>query len=39
MFRKMEAVHIGNAARLRELIAVHGWPDESLAGKDGAEAA
>jgi hypothetical protein len=26
-------------ARLRELIAVHGWPDETIAGKDGAEAA
>ena len=39
MFRKMEAVHIRNAARLRELIAVHGWPDEAIAGKEGAEAA
>jgi hypothetical protein len=36
---RMEAVHIRNAARLRELIAVHGWPDETLACKDGAEAA
>jgi hypothetical protein len=36
---RMEAVHIRNAARLRELIAVHGWPDETLAGKDGPEAA
>lgn len=36
---QMEAVHVRNAARLRELIAVHGWPDEALAGKDGAEAA
>jgi len=36
---QMEAVHIRNAARLRELIAVHGWPGEDLAGKDGAEAA
>lgn len=35
----MEAVHIKNAARLRELIAQHGWPAEDLAGKDGAEAA
>lgn len=36
---RMEAIHIRNAARLRELIAVHGWPDETIAGKDGAEAA
>jgi len=36
---RMEAVHIKNAARLRELIAQHGWPDEDLAGSDGAEAA
>lgn len=36
---RMEAVHIRNAARLRELIAAHGWPDEAIAGKDGAEAA
>lgn len=36
---RMEAVHIRNASRLRELIAVHGWPDETIAGKDGAEAA
>jgi hypothetical protein len=36
---RMEAVHIRNVGRFRELIAVHGWPDESIAGKDGAEAA
>ncbi len=36
---QMEAVHIRNAVRLRELIAVHGWPDEAIAGKEGAEAA
>jgi len=36
---RMEAVHIRNAARLKELIAIHGWPDEVMAGKDGAEAA
>jgi hypothetical protein len=35
----MEAVHVRNAARLRQLIAFHGWPDEAIAGKDGAEAA
>jgi hypothetical protein len=36
---RMEEVHRRNAARLRELIAIHGWPDEEIAGKDGAEAA
>jgi hypothetical protein len=36
---RMEAVHIKNAARLRELIAKHGWPTEEIAGKDGTEAA
>lgn len=36
---RMEAVHIKNAARLRELIAEHGWPAEDIADKDGAEAA
>jgi hypothetical protein len=36
---RMEAVHRKNASRLRELIAVHGWPAEDIAGKDGAEAA
>lgn len=36
---RMEAVHVANAARLRELIAKHGWPTEDIAGKDGAEAA
>lgn len=36
---RMEDVHRKNAARLRELIAAHGWPAEDIAGKDGAEAA
>jgi hypothetical protein len=36
---RMEAIHIKNAARLRELIDQHGWPAEDIAGKDGAEAA
>jgi hypothetical protein len=36
---RMEAIHINNAARLRELIDQHGWPAEDIAGKDGAEAA
>lgn len=36
---RMEAVHIRNAERLKELITLHGWPDEEKAGRDGAEAA
>lgn len=36
---RMEAVHIRNASRLRDLVAIHGWPGEDIAGKDGAEAA
>lgn len=36
---RMEELHRRNAARLRELIAVYGWPGEDVAGKDGAEAA
>jgi hypothetical protein len=36
---RMEDVHKKNASRLREIIAAHGWPDESLVGTDGAEAA
>lgn len=36
---RMEAVHRRNAARLRELLAVHGWPGRSRVGDDGAEAA
>ena len=37
--QRMELLHQRNAARLRELIAAHGWPGEDIAGKDGAEAA
>lgn len=36
---RMEAVHRHNAARLRQIIAQHGWPGNSLVGADGAEAA
>jgi hypothetical protein len=36
---RMEAVHVRNAARLREIIAARGWPDAQLVGDDGAEAA
>src|SRR5215472_17516756 len=35
----MEAVHVRNAARLREMIAGHGWPTEGTVGEDGAKAA
>jgi len=35
----MEAVHRRNAARLREILAGHGWPARSLVGDDGVEAA
>ncbi len=36
---RMEAVHRANAARLREIIDVHGWPDAELVGDDGTLAA
>ncbi|MBV8811902.1 MAG: hypothetical protein JO033_24795 [Acidobacteriaceae bacterium] len=36
---RMEAVHVNNADRLKQLIDVYGWPDEEMVGKDGAEAA
>lgn len=36
---RMEAVHITNAERLQEIIRAHGWPDERMAGEDGAKAA
>lgn len=36
---RMEAVHVKNAARLRELVAQYGWPGEDIAGEDGAKAA
>ena len=36
---RMEAVHVRNAARIRELIAQHGWPADDVAGEDGAKAA
>lgn len=36
---EMEAVHRQNAARLREIIAEHGWPHQEIAGEDGAQAA
>lgn len=36
---RMEAVHRANAARLREIIAEHGWPGTPLVGTRGAQAA
>ena len=36
---RMAAVHDANAARLRTIIATHGWPTERLVGVDGAKAA
>jgi hypothetical protein len=36
---RMEEMHAGNAARLRQLIEIHGWPAADVAGEDGAEAA
>ena len=36
---RMEAVHRDNARQLRALIERFGWPNEQLAGSDGAEAA
>ena len=36
---RMEAIHRDNARQLRELIQRHGWPNEHIAGHDGAEAA
>jgi hypothetical protein len=36
---RMEAVHRVNAARLREIIATHGWPGTPLVGQRGAQAA
>lgn len=36
---RMAAVHDSNAARLRAIIATHGWPTELLVGADGAKAA
>jgi hypothetical protein len=36
---RMESLHRANAARLREIIALVGWPGESLVGPAGAQAA
>jgi hypothetical protein len=36
---EMEAIHVRNASRLKEILAEHGWPIPSAVGDDGAEAA
>lgn len=36
---RMREVHEQNAARLKEIIAAHGWPGRSLVGQDGSHAA
>ncbi len=36
---RMRKVHERNAAKLREILDVHGWPGQSLVGDRGAEAA
>ena len=36
---RMETVHRANAARLREIVATHGWPGRALVGDDAAAAA
>lgn len=36
---RMRALHERNAARLKDIIAAHGWPGRSLAGDDGSNAA
>ncbi len=36
---RMKALHEQNTARLREIVAEHGWPGEALVDADGAEAA
>jgi hypothetical protein len=35
----MEAVHVRNATRLKEVIEEHGWPGRRLVGEDAANAA
>src|SRR5690606_22122050 len=36
---RMRALHEHNASRLKEIIAVHGWPGVELAGEEAAKAA
>ena len=36
---RMREVHERNAARLKEIVAAHGWPGRSIVGADGSHAA
>jgi len=36
---ELEAIHVRNASRLKEILAEHGWPVPALVGDDGDEAA
>jgi hypothetical protein len=36
---EMEAIHVRNASRLKEILTDHGWPLPALVGNDGHEAA
>jgi hypothetical protein len=36
---EMEAIHVRNASRLKEILSEHGWPAPALVGDDGADAA
>jgi hypothetical protein len=36
---EMEAIHVQNASRLKEILAEHGWPLAGIVGDDAAEAA
>lgn len=36
---EMEAIHVRNASRLKEILAEYGWPTPALVRDDGAEAA
>ena len=36
---RMKEVHERNAARLKEIMAIHGWPGRELVGEDGTHAA
>ncbi len=36
---EMEAIHVRNASRLKEILAEYGWPTPALVGDDGAESA
>jgi len=39
IWREVEAIDVRNTARMKEIVAAHGWPGKSLVGEDGANAA